>query len=81
VATIVDSVQVLSLENVPDVSKEIRMAFAIHGTASYIRASYLVDCVRNFLVNEFKVIPKQHFSALCGLSGRRAKENHKFQFQ
>ena len=34
VATIVDSVQVLSLENVLDVSKEIRMAFAIHETAS-----------------------------------------------
>ena len=34
VATIVDSVQVLSLENVLDVSKEIGMAFAIHETAS-----------------------------------------------
>ena len=34
VAIIVDSVQVLSPGNVLDVSREIRMAFAIHGTAS-----------------------------------------------
>ena len=33
VATIADSVQVLSLENVLDVSKGIRMAFAMHVTA------------------------------------------------
>lgn len=31
-------------------------------------------------MNEFKVITKQHFSAPCGLSGRRAKENHKSEF-
>ena len=79
-ATIADSVRVLSLGNVLDVSKRIKMAFAMHVTAFLIRASYPVDHAKNFLVNEFKWIQKQHFSALCGLSGRRVKESHKFLF-
>ena len=80
VATIADSVRVLLPGNVLDVSMGIRMAFAMHVTAFLIRASYPVDHAKNFLVNEFKWIQKQHFSALCGLSGRRVKENHKIQF-
>lgn len=65
-ATIADNVQVFWTKSALDVSKGMRVGYAMQETVRYKKNSYPVDTVKISRATKSKPIPKQRFSAPYG---------------